>query len=308
MLVILEATAGPIVGKKIEVRAGSILRLGRTAKSDYVIGDDSYLSSLHFAVECDGSQCRIRDLGSSNGTFVNGNQVTEIIVTDGDSVVAGGSTFLVHFEAAAAPTLIAARAATAAYPFPDPGTRIRAIPVPASAPAFQWNGFSPSQCLLLSALFRETENVFAVVDSSRDARIPAFLEASGERFVPLDDSASRPAYAVSLPRQSRLLDVLVKDGWGRGWGFYCEADGSLDEVCAHWRNFVRLRADDGKRLTFRFWDPRVLRALAPLMPAMEIADFFGPLRRIIVEGERPEIALELSPGPRGAEQQTLVLL
>ena len=90
MLVILEATAGPIAGRKIEIRAGSILRLGRTPKSDYAIGEDSYLSSQHFAVEYDGTQCRIRDLGSSNGTFVNGERISEIVVREGDSVVAGG--------------------------------------------------------------------------------------------------------------------------------------------------------------------------------------------------------------------------
>src|SRR5215468_5781111 len=101
MVVILEAVSGPVTGRHIEVRAGTILRIGRTSKSDYAIGEDSYLSSLHFAVECDGSQCRVRDLGSSNGTFINGNRVTDQVVRDGDSVVAGGSTFTVHVDKAA---------------------------------------------------------------------------------------------------------------------------------------------------------------------------------------------------------------
>src|SRR5713101_3237883 len=104
MLVVSEAVAGPIAGRKIEIRAGTILRLGRTAKSDYSIGEDSYLSSQHFAVECDGTECRIRDLGSSNGTFVNGERVTEtVVVKEGASLVAGGSTFAIHIEAATAP-------------------------------------------------------------------------------------------------------------------------------------------------------------------------------------------------------------
>src|SRR5580693_445663 len=103
MLVVLEAVAGPIQGRRIEVRSGSILRLGRTAKSDYAIGEDAYLSGQHFAVECDGSQCRIRDLGSSNGTYINGERVTEtVVVNERDSLVAGGSTFTIHIEATAA--------------------------------------------------------------------------------------------------------------------------------------------------------------------------------------------------------------
>ncbi|HYV64553.1 MAG TPA: FHA domain-containing protein, partial [Bryobacteraceae bacterium] len=73
MVVILEAVAGPVLGRRIEVRGGSIVRIGRAGKSDYVIAEDGYLSGAHFSVECDGTQCRIRDLGSSNGTFVNGS-------------------------------------------------------------------------------------------------------------------------------------------------------------------------------------------------------------------------------------------
>ena len=60
MLVILEAVSGPIAGRKIEVRAGTILRIGRTAKSDYALGEDSYLSGQHFAIENDGNEARAR--------------------------------------------------------------------------------------------------------------------------------------------------------------------------------------------------------------------------------------------------------
>ena len=51
MLVILEATAGPATGRKIQVADGTILRVGRTARSDYALGEDSYLSGQHFAGE-----------------------------------------------------------------------------------------------------------------------------------------------------------------------------------------------------------------------------------------------------------------
>src|SRR5260370_34594991 len=98
MVVIVEAVSGPVLGRRIEVRGGSVLRIGRTGKSDYAIAEDGYLSGLHFAVECDGAQCRIRDLGSSNGTFVNGARIEHQVAREGDSVVAGGSTFRVHVD------------------------------------------------------------------------------------------------------------------------------------------------------------------------------------------------------------------
>ncbi|HEY4360177.1 MAG TPA: FHA domain-containing protein [Bryobacteraceae bacterium] len=311
MLVILEATAGPVTGRKIEIRAGTIVRIGRTPKSDYALGEDSYLSSLHFAVECDGTQCRIRDLGSSNGTFVNGERVTERVVHEGDSVVAGGSTFTIHVDATAATAAAPASRVTAAIPTATfPGLPKRGDPQPPLATGevrLDWLGFSRSQSTLLSTLYKDDLRVCAVLDASRDSRIPAFLDASGEAYASLDPEMKVPAFAVDLPRESRLLDVLIKDGWSHGWGFYCAGTG-FDEMCEHWRRYLTLRTEDGRILTFRFWDPRVLRALVPMMSAQESADFFGPAGRLVVEAEKAEIALEMTLTPRGARQRNVVLV
>ncbi len=314
MLVVLEAVAGPIQGRRIEVRAGSIVRLGRTAKSDYAIGEDSYLSGQHFAVEYDGTQCRVRDLGSSNGTFVNGGRVTEQIVQEGDSVVAGGSTFTIHLDASPQAATPANATVTrvntaAAVTFVGPRTPLdETRPVPVVEGRGEWAGFSRPQLVLLNALYQGGDNVYAVLDASRDSRISAFVDASGEPYAALDAAGKIPAFVVALPREARLLDVLIKDGWSHGWGFYCMSPASLEELCTHWRSYLFLRTEDGRTVTFRFWDPRVLRSLAPVMPAREAAEFFGPMSRMIVESEKPEIAMELSLTPRGGRQQTLVLI
>jgi Domain of unknown function (DUF4123)/FHA domain len=312
MLVILEATAGPVAGRKIEIRAGTIVRIGRTPKSDYALGEDSYLSSQHFAVECDGVQCRVRDLGSSNGTFVNGEKVTEIVVREGDSVVAGGSTFTIHVEASATAAAPAPSARTTTAPtatFTGPQKRSDPLaPVITGEVRLEWPGFSRPQSALLSALYKDDLHVHAVLDASRDSRIPAFLDASGESYAALDPEAKVPAYMVHLPRESRLLDVLIKDGWSHGWGFYCATAVGFEELSAHWRRYLILRTEDGRTLTFRFWDPRVLRALVPLMSPQEGEGFFGPASRLLVESEKAEIALEITLTPRGSRQRTVVLV
>jgi len=309
MLVILEAVSGPIAGRRIEVRSGTILRIGRTAKSDYALSEDSYLSGQHFAIENDGNEARARDLGSSNGTFVNGERVvSENVLRQGDSLTAGGSTFTIHIEANAASTEPSPRVAT----IPTdafPGTsKINRADIGLPGDAHNWPGFTRAQSVLLTSLYRDGETVLAVLDPLRDARIPAFLDASGEQFSPLDDGLRVAAYVVQLPPHARLLDVLIKDGWSRGWGFYCTSAGGLDEVCAHFKNFVTLYTPAGTPLTFRFWDPRVLRASVPALLPQEAVDFFGPLTRIVVEGEKTEMAVEYSLGPRGAKHQSLVLV
>jgi hypothetical protein len=326
MLVVLEAISGPITGRRIEVRAGTILRVGRTTRSDYAIGEDSYLSSLHFSVECDGTQCRVRDMGSSNGTFVNGSRITDLVVKEGDSVAAGESAFAVHLEALAAATapVDTGRGNTATAPMflrpPEPmlGTSAnRTVPVlipgglpggPGSLAVAPWAGFTRGQSILLNTLYQSAGAVYAVLDASRDSRIPAFLDASGEQFRPLDPATRSAVFVVAPAPQGRLLDVLIKDGWGHGWGFFCIAAVPIDEACAHWRNYATLFTRAGRPFTFRFWDPRVLRALAPALPVEEATEFFGPVTRIVVEGEKPEMGLDLTLTPRGPRQQTLLLV
>jgi hypothetical protein len=308
MLVILEAVSGPIAGRRIEVRSGSILRIGRTAKSDYALSEDSYLSGQHFAIENDGRGSRVRDLGSSNGTFLNGERVnSESALAEGDSLTAGGTTFTIHF---AKPETSTGDHASIFSTQPTDSYTSRGLPLdPAIAvEAGTWPGFSRGQTVLLRTLYREGENVFAVLDPMRDARIPAFLDASGEPFTPLDDGYRIAAYVVQLPPEARLLDVLIKDGWSRGWGFYCTSTGILSDVCTHFKNYVTLYTAGGLPMTYRFWDPRVLRACAPAFLPQEALDFFGPLSRLVVEGEKPEMAMEYSLGPRGAKQQSIVLV
>ncbi len=301
MVVILEAVSGPVLGRRIEVRGGSIVRIGRTGKSDYPISEDGYLSGLHFSVECDGTQCRVRDLGSSNGTFVNGSRVTEQVVQEGDSVVAGGSTFVIHIDLMPSITGVGmTRAATVPTPLAV-ATKVMGDPAP------QPGGYSPAETALLNALYSQGEEVFAVVDASRDSRIPAFLDAAGEPYTSLDTSGRAAAYVVALPAEARLVHVLIKDGWGRGWGFYGTSKAGLETVRAHFTSFVNLQTPSGAAMTFRFWDPRVLRAMVPAMAPEEADAFFGPCERIIVEAEKPAMALEFSRSPGRPRQQTIVL-
>src|SRR5262245_16736299 len=102
-MLILEAVAGPVTGRRIELRTGTALVVGRTTKSHFVISEDLYLSGQHFALEFDGEHGRVKDLASSNGTFVNGNRITEAAICDGDLVAAGGTTFTVRVDASVSP-------------------------------------------------------------------------------------------------------------------------------------------------------------------------------------------------------------
>ena len=314
--VILEAATGPIAGRKIDVRAGTILRIGRTAKSDYAIGEDAYLSGQHFAIECDGSRCRVRDLGSSNGTFVNGARISETWLSEGDSVAAGGSTFTVKFEAVPPPQLdlaqtMARTVPTAVYSpgFTPPGVGAPAA-APAPAPTAVWTGLATHQMKLLEVLFREGENLYAILDASRESRVPAFLDAAQERYAPLRPSAPDPRaipYLAVITTSSRMLDVLLKDAWGQRWGCYFASRASFEEVFHHLSAYLVLTAANGNTFTFRFFDPRVLPVFLNGLTPLELTGFFGPVSRIITEGDDPGLVIEYQDSGRGLRQESLLL-
>jgi len=223
-------------------------------------------------------------------------------------VAAGGSTFSVRIDLSGSAPQPVRPPAARTLTLPEFGAVETTGPTPMPDDSPTWPGFSRGQSVLLNTLYRDGEAVFAVLDAIRDARIPAFLDASGEMYARVDDENPASPYLVLVPGRSRLLDVLVKDGWNHGWGFYFAASLEFENALWHWRTFVTLHNRNGQPVTFRFWDPRVLRAVVPAMTAGEASGFFGLISRFVVEGEKAGLAVEFTPGPSGIQQQALVLV
>jgi len=84
------------------------LTIGRDAVNDICI-DDFSVSRRHCMIVRDGEAFLVRDLGSHNGTLVNGTAVEERVLKHGDRISVGGSVF--HFSVsnarAPAPALVA---------------------------------------------------------------------------------------------------------------------------------------------------------------------------------------------------------
>ncbi|MDE3196054.1 MAG: SpoIIE family protein phosphatase [Acidobacteriota bacterium] len=69
---------------------GSRITLGRSSSADLAFPDDNGLSRQHLAIENDGAGWTISDLGSKNGTILNGVRVAErTLLKSGDRVMAG---------------------------------------------------------------------------------------------------------------------------------------------------------------------------------------------------------------------------
>jgi hypothetical protein len=88
---VLEVIAGPHAGERFEFERHETFIVGRSSKVNLQLIEDHYFSRHHFLLEFNPPSCYLRDLGSSNSTLVNGRQVTECFLHDGD-VISGGKT------------------------------------------------------------------------------------------------------------------------------------------------------------------------------------------------------------------------
>ena len=98
MNVEIEVVAGPHVGKVYRFDRHDTFIVGRSTQAHFSVPDDGFLSRNHFLIEFIPPACLLRDLGSTNGTKVNGLRVESIRLRDGDQIVAGGSAFRVRVE------------------------------------------------------------------------------------------------------------------------------------------------------------------------------------------------------------------
>ena len=70
--------------------------IGRSDDADILI-DDSYASEFHLRVGVQGGEVMLNDLGSTNGTYLNGRRVTvPTVITKGDSIQIGKTIFEVR--------------------------------------------------------------------------------------------------------------------------------------------------------------------------------------------------------------------
>ena len=70
------------------------IRIGRTPNNDLVLADDLDVTRNHAELrKSPAGSYEIIDLGSHNGTFVNGKRVSQVTLTDQDIVRIGHSTF-----------------------------------------------------------------------------------------------------------------------------------------------------------------------------------------------------------------------
>lgn len=92
MRAFLQVIKGPGLGRKVTLREGQLLYVGRTT-ADANFPENPEMSSVHFSIQWLGSECQFKDLNSANGSFRNGERVSDTLVYNGDVIRAGQADF-----------------------------------------------------------------------------------------------------------------------------------------------------------------------------------------------------------------------
>jgi hypothetical protein len=89
----LVVAASPVLAAGTEVKLEGWIMIGRSPSSDLVL-DDPFVSQTHARVVPRGQLHFVEDLGSTNGTFVNGREVVEAQLMLDTEVRIGETIFL----------------------------------------------------------------------------------------------------------------------------------------------------------------------------------------------------------------------
>ncbi len=93
MQVTLRVVAGPSIGRVFTFDQHDTFLIGRSESAHFCLPHDKYFSRNHCILEIAPPQIFIRDLGSTNGTFINGIRTESTYLHNGDKIQ-GGETVI----------------------------------------------------------------------------------------------------------------------------------------------------------------------------------------------------------------------
>lgn len=160
----------------------------------------------------------------------------------------------------------------------------------------------------------EELELFAIVDAARDDAIYPLVQELGELASCLYAGTLPPAlqqaapYLVRMQPETPGCAAMVDKGWGESWGIFLAARGAdLDTLRSHFRRFLEVQDEQGTKLVFRFYDPRVFRVYLPTCTPEEHAFVYGPVAHYFIEGEKGQGLLRFSFDGEVYEQEEVQL-
>jgi len=302
MRVILEIISGSTAGRKVRLDAGQELRVGRTEWADLAVPQDRLMSGVHFALQADPSGCYLTDLGSSNGTQLNGQPVSaRAPLQHGDEILAGETQFAVHIDPDARPSATE----TGRGPLPLPGVARRGSDVPGlgdRAAAVPKVPFSVEPCSTglvlcrgnaaqlppqeLAGLLARQLPLYWIVDFRKlGLPPPATRDAPSYLFSWLPPEAAAVSPRILAAAETDHWPVLIAQAWGSDAVVGLFSRQSRAELVAHLQDAARVKGKKGAASSGMLgfcWPSVMAMLLACAQPAL-VQRLLAGIEAVLVE-------------------------
>jgi len=139
------------------------------------------------------------------------------------------------------------------------------------------------------------ESLWAIVDGARHESIFGKVDSVRHQCclyagtLPWQLQVNAP-YLVHLP-DGDFTASLIHAAWGNSWGILFRSEASMETLRRHLRTFLVVAGQGGRRLIFRYYDPRVMRVYLPTCWPVGLRTVFGPIRCFLMESEDADAVL-----------------
>lgn len=313
----LVVVTGPDPGLEIllEPLPGLRLAIGRSPDCTVTI-DHETLSRRHFEIFWDGEQFRLADLGSSNGTLLNGEPVAEAALSGGEQIQAGDIAFRIDPADAPAPALVPFEQRRVPPP-PEPpvmapilsrektespvAPEIFRAPGPADPIAILGAvetvfpaemSAAPDAESLVARLIGAVGNgdglpTYAIVNAAENFELAVTARLMGHNVYTLlaggaADIAVAAPTLVAIGQVTGYLDLWVEHIGSNG-GLLIQSDAGPGAVHHHLRDLCIVVDQQNQEFILNYHDPRVFRTEVPTYGGEALQALFGPVRRWFCE-------------------------
>jgi len=257
MKALLRGISGPASGLQVELDTRLVTSVGRNANCTFPFVSDRFLSGRHFEIAVSGEQLFLRDLGSSNGTFVNGIRVQEHQLQTGECFTAGQSVFQIEFGLSGSCSLsdVLSTQNEPLYAVLDTARDPLIYTLLLTSGAYYWCLYAGNSALTMESV---------------------------------------APYLVYLPPGSEFLTTIINKGWSKSWGIFLTSGRAPEEIWHDLRRHLFVDIQSKGRVYFRFYDPRVLRMFMPISTNQQRVDFGGIVSSFLMEDEDPKVLLRFA--------------
>jgi hypothetical protein len=130
--------------------------------------------------------------------------------------------------------------------------------------------------------FAQDGVLYALLDACDEPSVPVRCDELSTRAVSLYRGEAETNYRNIAPYLAQIsiheFEWILTELWPNHWGYFVIARSDLSTLRTHFRRYLTVKLPDGKKVLFRFYDPRVLKTFLASSQPQEIRDFFGPAR------------------------------